>query len=101
MEFFKPSVTAAGMIGLILASSACYHSLSLAEDLSPPAVQAKLDPRLLQRLRDLEINGQVNEKLNVLVRTVSEINSDQESFLLKKGMRSRTTRSIRSKPMRN
>jgi len=86
MEFFKPSVIAAGMSGFILLSSACYHPSLLAEELSPSAVQSKLDPRLLQKLRDLEINGQVNEKLNVLVRTVSDINSDQESLLLKKGM---------------
>jgi hypothetical protein len=84
MELFKPTVSAVGIIGLV--SAACCNPSLPAQELSPPAVQAKLGPRLLQRLGELETNGQVDQKLNVLIRTVSEINSDQEAMLLKKGV---------------
>jgi hypothetical protein len=86
MELFKPGVTAASMISLVLAAVAFYQSSLSAQEPLPSVIQAKLDSRLLQRLRDLEINGQADEKLNVLVQTVSDINPDQESLLLKMGM---------------
>ena len=91
MRHFKPIVSAAISVatsaaGLFLTGAGCYHSLSPAQELSPSNVPDKLDSRLLQQIRELEINGKADEKLDVLVRTVSEINPDQEALLKKKGV---------------
>ena len=52
----------------------------------PPAIQAKLDSQLIQRLHELERDGKPDERLSVLIRTLSEIKSDQEQLLQEKGL---------------
>jgi hypothetical protein len=84
MELFKTSVSTAGMISLALTAAAFYQSSLSAQEPLPSVIQAKLDPRLVQRLQKLERNKKSDEKLSVLIRTVTEINSEQKTLLLEK-----------------
>ena len=79
-------VSAIGVIGVILAASACSHPSSATPGLLPLSIQSKLDPELLLRLEELGKVGRLDEKLSVLIRTVSEIKSDQEQLLQEKGV---------------
>ena len=58
----------------------------MAQGLFPPSIQSKLDPELLSRLEELTSLGQPAQRLNVLIRTVSEINLDQENLLQSRGV---------------
>ena len=86
MELFRSSVSAAGVIGLFSAVIACNHSSSMAQGFFQPSVQSKLDPELLRRLEELTSLGQMDQMLSVLIRTVPEINLDQENLLQSRGV---------------
>jgi hypothetical protein len=90
VELFRAIVSAAFFMavfgaGFFLTPAACYHS-SMARDPFPPAIQAKLDSRLIQRVHELELKGQMDQMLSVLIRTASEISPDQEALLKVKGV---------------
>jgi hypothetical protein len=83
MEHFSPIVYATGVFWFLLIGISG-HPPS-AQDFFSPAVEAKLDSRLLQRVRESETGVRPDEQINVLVRTASEMNADQETLLQKKG----------------
>ncbi len=86
MELFKPGVSAIGLISLVFAAAACGHSSSVAQGLLPPSIQSKLDPELLRRVEELSNLGRLDERLSVLIRTASEITTDQENLFKDRGV---------------
>jgi hypothetical protein len=82
MELFRPIVSALGVFCIVLIG---FLGHSSAQNFSSPTVEAKLDSRLLQRVRESERAGRPDEQFNVLVRTGSEMNADQETLLREKG----------------
>jgi hypothetical protein len=86
MELLNPSIWVIGVIGFVLAEAACGHAAPVVDKQAKASIQSKLDPELLRRLEELSSLGRLNEKLSVLIRTSSEINSDQENLLKNQGV---------------
>jgi len=84
MTVLNSGVYAMGAIALVIA--ACGNVVTVFEGRSPSPIQPKLDPELLHRLEGLSSSGHMNERLSVLIRTSSEINSDQEDLLKSRGV---------------
>lgn len=85
MELFRPSVSTVGAL-CILFAAACSYAAPAAEGRRLSVIESKLDPELLRRLEELSNLGQLDQRLSVLIRTSSEINSDQENLLQSRGM---------------
>jgi hypothetical protein len=80
-----PRILAAAVTSVALVACACSSSSSLAPE-PPPSIQAKLDPALFRRLNDINRLGHSEQLVNVLVRTATEINPDQDRQLEQLGM---------------
>jgi hypothetical protein len=89
-----PQILSTAVTSVVLAALACSASSSITPAEPPPSIQAKVDPALLRRLNDISRRGQSDQLLNVLVRTTTEIDPDQDRQLERLGMTIRSKSSI-------
>jgi hypothetical protein len=89
-----PRILSTAATGVALAALACSSSSSIAPAEPPPSIQAKLGPALLHRLNDIGSLGRSDQLLDVLVRTATEIDPNQDRQLERLGMTIRSKSGI-------